>query len=525
MCGIVGYAGEPGGADALDVVLEGLRRLEYRGYDSAGVVAVIRPRRAAHERRPAQEGRASWPTSWRRSTPSRCRRPSPGSGTPAGPRTAGRPTPTPTRTLSDDGRLALIHNGIIENFAALKAELLADGVEFASETDTEVAAHLLARAYDRARRPDRRRCATVCNRLEGAFTLLAVHADAPGTVVGARRNSPLVVGRRRRRELPRLRRRRVHRAHPGRDRARPGPGRHDHARRRRRSPTSTARPAKAQGTTTSTGTPPPPRRAATRPSWPRRSTSSRRRSPTRCSAAPTPHGRLVLDELRIDESVLRSSTRSSSIACGTAVVRRPGRQVRDRALVPDPDRGRAGARVPLPRPGRQREDAGRRDLAVRRDDGHAHGGAARPRAGRPGARDLQHPRLDDPARVRRRALHARRPGDRGRLDQGVPRPDHRLLPARALPRPAARQQVRRRGRARSSASCAQMPAKIQQVLDATGAGAGRWRAGWRTPARCSSSAGTSASRSRWRARSSSRSSPTSTPRASRPASSSTARSR
>ena len=92
-----------------------------------------------------------------------------------------------------DGQLALIHNGIIENFHALKQRLIADGVEFSSETDTEVVAHLVAAAYERhldlteAMR-------TVVADLEGAFTLLAIHADQPDVVVGARRNSPLVVG-------------------------------------------------------------------------------------------------------------------------------------------------------------------------------------------------------------------------------------------------------------------------------------------------------------------------------------------
>ncbi len=92
-----------------------------------------------------------------------------------------------------DGRLALIHNGIIENFHVLKQELLAQGVTFRSETDTEVAAHLVARAFD-GTGDLTAAMLEVVDRLEGAFTLLAVHADAPGVVVGARRNSPLVVG-------------------------------------------------------------------------------------------------------------------------------------------------------------------------------------------------------------------------------------------------------------------------------------------------------------------------------------------
>ena len=83
------------------------------------------------------------------------------------------------------GRLAVIHNGIVENFATLKAALLADGVEFASETDTEVAAQLIARAYDRTGDLTTA-MAEVARSLDGTFTLLAVHADRPDTVVGAR---------------------------------------------------------------------------------------------------------------------------------------------------------------------------------------------------------------------------------------------------------------------------------------------------------------------------------------------------
>jgi glutamine---fructose-6-phosphate transaminase (isomerizing) len=95
--------------------------------------------------------------------------------------------------LGDDGKLALIHNGIIENFAALKDELVADGFEFDSETDTEVAAVLLGREYH-ATGDLREAFRRIVGRLDGAFTLLAIHRDEPGVVVGARRNSPLVIG-------------------------------------------------------------------------------------------------------------------------------------------------------------------------------------------------------------------------------------------------------------------------------------------------------------------------------------------
>jgi glucosamine--fructose-6-phosphate aminotransferase (isomerizing) len=95
--------------------------------------------------------------------------------------------------IGGDGDIAVIHNGIIENFASLKAELVAAGVVFSSQTDTEVAAHLLAQEYEQTR-DLAEAMRGVARRLEGAFTLIAVHADVPDVVVGARRNSPLVVG-------------------------------------------------------------------------------------------------------------------------------------------------------------------------------------------------------------------------------------------------------------------------------------------------------------------------------------------
>ena len=176
------------GSRSLDVVMEGLARLEYRGYDSAGVAlvdgdSVFTEKRAGKlaNLRAALEGEAV-----------------PVSATAIGHTrwaTHGGPTDEnahPHRGGAD-GKIAVVHNGIVENFHALKSELLEQGVAFTSETDTEVAAHLVAAAFaETADLTEAMR--RVVNRLEGAFTLLAVHADQPGTVVAARRNSPLVVG-------------------------------------------------------------------------------------------------------------------------------------------------------------------------------------------------------------------------------------------------------------------------------------------------------------------------------------------
>ncbi|GCD44967.1 glutamine--fructose-6-phosphate transaminase (isomerizing) [Streptomyces paromomycinus] len=184
MCGIVGYAG---GRSALDVVLTGLKRLEYRGYDSAGVAVL------------ADGGLAAAKKAGKLANLDKelADRPLPAGTTGIGHTrwaTHGAPTDTNAHPhLDNAGRVAVVHNGIIENFAALRAELAKRGHTLASETDTEVVGHLLAENFsscgDLAEAMRQ-----VCRRLEGAFTLVAVHADAPDVVVGARRNSPLVVG-------------------------------------------------------------------------------------------------------------------------------------------------------------------------------------------------------------------------------------------------------------------------------------------------------------------------------------------
>ncbi|MGJ9402099.1 glutamine--fructose-6-phosphate transaminase (isomerizing) [Arthrobacter sp. KK5.5] len=193
MCGIVGYVGlatkTSGTHGALDVVLEGLRRLEYRGYDSAGVAVLtdggVESRKKSGkltnlvellETDPLPEsmtgiGHTRWATH-------------------------GGPTDRNAHPhLADGGNLAVIHNGIIENFSEIKRELQAKGHTFLSETDTEVAAVLLGEIYHGTGKGDLTlTMQEASRRLEGAFTLLAVHKDQPGVVVAARRNSPLVVG-------------------------------------------------------------------------------------------------------------------------------------------------------------------------------------------------------------------------------------------------------------------------------------------------------------------------------------------
>ncbi|MGW9448222.1 glutamine--fructose-6-phosphate transaminase (isomerizing) [Streptomyces sp. NPDC055632] len=184
MCGIVGYVG---GQSALDVVVAGLKRLEYRGYDSAGV-AVLSDGGLAAAKRAGKLVNLDKELA---------ERPLPGGSVGIGHTrwaTHGGPTDANAHPhLDNAGRVAVVHNGIIENFAALREELAGRGHDLASETDTEVVAHLLAEEFS-STGDLAESMRLVCRRLDGAFTLVAVHADQPDAVVGARRNSPLVVG-------------------------------------------------------------------------------------------------------------------------------------------------------------------------------------------------------------------------------------------------------------------------------------------------------------------------------------------
>ncbi len=188
MCGIVGYVGAQ---QAQQVIIEGLRRMEYRGYDSAGIAlvhttavgGVISSDKRAGKLANLEKSMAAVPLAESHTGIGHTRW-----------ATHGAPNDRNAHPhLGATGRVALVHNGIVENFASLRAELERLGHDLISETDTEVAAHLVERellagsdlttAMQRA-----------CTQLEGAFTLVAVDALDPSRVVAARRNSPLVVG-------------------------------------------------------------------------------------------------------------------------------------------------------------------------------------------------------------------------------------------------------------------------------------------------------------------------------------------
>jgi len=184
VCGIVGYTGPQ---SAFTPIVEGLRRLEYRGYDSAGIAlgtnnSLFVEKRAGKLANLEAALPANLPavhsgighTRWA---------------------THGGPTDRNAHPhLDNEGKLAVIHNGIIENYSELKAELQSRGHVFESETDTESVAHLLSDLRKEHNGDLTAAMRAAVKRLRGSFTLLAIHADAPSTIVGVRRNSPLVAG-------------------------------------------------------------------------------------------------------------------------------------------------------------------------------------------------------------------------------------------------------------------------------------------------------------------------------------------
>ncbi|MBD3897002.1 glutamine--fructose-6-phosphate transaminase (isomerizing) [Halomonas sp. ML-15] len=183
MCGIVAAVA---GRNVQGILLEGLRRLEYRGYDSAGMAIIDESGTLA--RRRAVGKVAALGERLEQATLT-------GSVGIAHTRwaTHGKPSEANAHPHQSNGRLAVVHNGIIENFEALKADLEASGYAFESETDTEVIAHLLDRE-SQAQGDLMAAVQRVLTRLDGAYALGVIHAAEPDVVIGARKGSPLVVG-------------------------------------------------------------------------------------------------------------------------------------------------------------------------------------------------------------------------------------------------------------------------------------------------------------------------------------------
>ena len=182
MCGIVGFTGTQ---DAAPILLDGLKKLEYRGYDSAGIAVMEQKTISVNKVR----GRIA----------NLCEKTDNGSSVPGTTgightrwATHGAPTEENAHPhLSNDGRFAIVHNGIIENYLALRDELIRDGYQFQSETDTEVIVHLLERYY---RGNVREALLKTANRLRGSYALGVICSEEPGKIYAVREASPLILG-------------------------------------------------------------------------------------------------------------------------------------------------------------------------------------------------------------------------------------------------------------------------------------------------------------------------------------------
>jgi len=411
MCGIVGYVGQ---RSSSEVLMSGLARLEYRGYDSAGVAIVADSGALVSHKRSGKLGILAEDLA---DSPLEAG----GTGI-AHTRWATHGAPTDANAhphLADDGKLALIHNGIIENFHELKEELIAAGETFFSDTDSEVAAVLLGLAY-RESRDLTQAMMQVVPRLEGAFTLLIVHQDAPGVVVGARRNSPLVIG--------------------------VGEGENflgsdvaafvaytQKALALGQDQIVTITKDAIDVVTFEGEVVHPPEftidwdaSAADKGGW--SSFMAKEISEEPEAVANTlrgrlsPEGEVTIPEL--DSLDVKRIDRVIFIACGTAAYAAMLGAYAMEKMVGNPCVRRALPRIPLPRPRCGSGNPGGVCQPVRRNDGHFDGRALRQRIRRPNPVDLQHSGCDHSPRIRRNPLHPCRSRGSGRVHKSFPLPDH-----------------------------------------------------------------------------------------------------
>ncbi|MBV9490440.1 MAG: glutamine--fructose-6-phosphate transaminase (isomerizing) [Verrucomicrobia bacterium] len=189
MCGIIGYVGS---SDATPILLDGLRKLEYRGYDSAGVALLDGQGLQVRKR----AGRISSLAQFLQEDPVHG---TVGLGHTRWATHGGVTDANAHPHLDQSGKLALIHNGVIENFQALRDQLAAQGHTFRTETDTEVLAHLIGHAFDETRGPrDKTKLLealqSAIKQVTGTYGLALMHVDVPGVILAARRGSPLILG-------------------------------------------------------------------------------------------------------------------------------------------------------------------------------------------------------------------------------------------------------------------------------------------------------------------------------------------
>ena len=434
MCGIVGYVGR---REVQDVLLGGLQKLEYRGYDSAGIsiladgeidsvravgnlehlVDAVAARSAgeggvavAERTATAGIGHTRWATH-------------------------GRVNETNAHPHFDtQDRVHVVVNGIVENYLALKERLMDMGAVFTSETDAEVIAHLVAHHLAAGDLTEAVRAAY--NELEGHYAFVAMSADEPDTLVGARKECPLIVGR----------------------------GEHEtflgsaipaflkHTRRVQYIENDEIVAITPEGTRFLQPDGTPIEREVVEIDWDEETAEKggfdtfmlKEIHEQADAVAETIADRTVrpdgvdLDEPgALDESILRDVRRIVDRRLRHELPRGPHRPLRDRAVGAGPGRDGRRVRVPLPQPGRRPRRPRHRHHPVRRDRRHAGSDAPRARGGRHRAGDHERHGLAGDARLRRRALHPRRPRGGRRRHEDVRLPGRGDVPPRPAPRRAA----------------------------------------------------------------------------------------
>ncbi len=418
MCGIVGYVGS---RSAGTMLIEGLKRLEYRGYDSAGIAMSngngLETRKAKGKISMLESLVGTYPihgtvgiahTRWA---------------------THGAPSELNAHPQTDcTNTIAVVHNGIIENYSALRKMLQMQGHTFKSDTDTEVLAHLIEAALPDEPLEDA--VIDALNLVQGTYGIAVLSSKEPGKIVCARQGQPAPHRPRRRRELRGERRRGDSQAHaPSRLSRRRRDGRADEGRLRGPRP---ERAPRVEGRE--------PDRLVARRDREGRVRALHAQGDLRAAADDPEHDARPARRRRRLLQARRAESHS-----GRAAVDQPCRDHRLRhelALRVDrrdvhrgmrsPARGsRVRFGVPLPQPDRRRQDVVRRDLAVGRDRGHARRDARSEAPRGEDARPRERRRLDDRARGQRRHLSARRSRDRRRVDQGVHEPGHRARSADA----------------------------------------------------------------------------------------------
>ena len=435
MCGIVGILGTGPVAGS---IVDALKRLEYRGYDSAGVATLengrLERRRAEGKLKNLEAKLAAAPlggtigighTRWA---------------------THGKPTETNAHPHASP-RLAVVHNGIIENFRALRQELAAKGYAFATETDSEIAAFVVEDELAKGKSPEAAVHAAL-GRLRGAFALVYLFEGEEDLLIGARQGAPLAIGYG------------DGEMYLGSDAlalapsptaspiSRKATGRRSPAKARR----FATRAANASSAASSEARPAAcsRKRATIGTSWPRRSTSSRRWSAIRSPATST-WAALKLKPFAWPADP-RRLTRLSIVGCGTAYMAGLVAKYWIERLA------RLPVEIDVASEYRYREapvdDGGldHRHFAIGRDGGHAGVAALREGEGGEDGRRRQRARFQHRAPDRRRGADAGRPRDRRRLDQGLHLPARRAGGARDRPWQGARDDRRGRGVGARSAS-------------------------------------------------------------------------